>query len=94
MGVEGVNLDSVKANSKRARAAGFKGNLHGEGLQTALVAVHYLPKCFVGRLLGGLLVVSPKTGIVFEHREEVFGDHADRKTVMNEAIKLSQRSNL
>jgi hypothetical protein len=30
-----------------------------------------------GRLLGGLLVIGAgDSGIVFEHREKVFGDHA------------------
>jgi len=36
-----------------------------------------------GRLLGGVLVVGPNDmGILFEHREEVWGDHADVSEVV------------
>ena len=35
-----------------------------------------------GRLLGGLLIVSPEKGVIYEQREEWFGDHADVDEVL------------
>ena len=42
-----------------------------------------------GRILGRLLVVSEKKGIVFQYDEKEFGDHADLKDVLDAARKLA-----
>jgi len=66
LGLTGFFKPSVWANLNRAKKKGFEGNMQGEG-----------------RLLGGVLVVGPKdTGILYEHREEVWGDHADLEEVV------------
>lgn len=45
-----------------------------------------------GRLLGGVLVVGPaKTGVVFEHREKEFGDHANTKDVLDAVVRMTSR---
>jgi len=68
----------ARANVARAKKKGFSGNLRGEGL-----------------LLGGLIVVAPGDGgIVFEFREEMFGDHADPKQVLEVARKLAAAKGL
>jgi len=36
-----------------------------------------------GRLLGGLIVVDPKNGVIFQYAEKVFGDHANLDDVKN-----------
>ncbi|CAN0054188.1 unnamed protein product [Ectocarpus sp. 12 AP-2014] len=65
-GLSSLMKPSVINNAKRASAKGVKGNLKGEG-----------------RLLGGLLVVGGgDSGIAFEHREAVFGDHASMDAIM------------
>ncbi|CAB1119444.1 unnamed protein product [Ectocarpus sp. CCAP 1310/34] len=65
-GLSSLMKPSVISNAKRASAKGVKGNLKGEG-----------------RLLGGLLVVGGgDSGIAFEHREAVFGDHASMDAIM------------
>jgi len=70
LGVTGFLRPSVWQNINRAKAKNVEGNMEGEG-----------------RLLGGLLVIGPgDTGVLFEHREEVWGDHADREKVL-EACK-------
>ncbi|CAM9824519.1 unnamed protein product [Ectocarpus sp. 12 AP-2014] len=66
IGLSSLMKPSVINNAKRASAKGVKGNLKGEG-----------------RLLGGLLVVGGgDSGIAFEHREAVFGDHASMDAIM------------
>jgi len=41
-----------------------------------------------GRRLGGLLVVDGKGDVVFQHKEEVFGDHAKLDDVYAAAASL------
>ena len=41
-----------------------------------------------GRILGRLLVVSERQGIVFQYDEKEFGDHADVKDVLDAARQL------
>jgi len=66
LGLTGFLKPSVWKNVNRAKQKGFEGNMEGEG-----------------RLLGGVLVVGPNDmGILFEHREEVWGDHADVSEVV------------
>jgi len=61
LGISGFVRPSVWSNVNRAKGKGIEGNMQGEG-----------------RLLGGTLVVAPHDqGIVFEHREGVWGDHAE-----------------
>lgn len=61
LGLHGLLLPSVHANAKRAKSKNVEGNFKGEG-----------------RLLGGLLIVGKgDAGVLFEHREKVFGDHAE-----------------
>lgn len=40
--------------------------------------------------MGGLLVIAPDSSIVYEHREKVFGDHADLDDV-EAAVKSFQK---
>lgn len=55
----------VAQNAKRADEKGVKGNLKGEG-----------------KYLGGLWVVGPGgQGVVYQHYEEVWGDHAPLEEV-------------
>jgi len=73
LGFTGFFSPTVWSNIKRAKSKGVEGNMEGEG-----------------RLLGGLLVIGPgDKGVVFEHREEVWGDHADPNKVL-EAVKKLQ----
>ena len=65
------------SNFFRARGGGFSGNLEGEG-----------------RLLGGVFVVGPADqGVLFEHREKVWGDHADPKDVRAAVENIKTSSN-
>ncbi|CAN0374720.1 unnamed protein product, partial [Ascophyllum nodosum] len=57
---------SVIRNIARVQTRGVKGNFEGEG-----------------KLLGGLLVVGTgDSGVKFEHKEAVFGDHAKMEDIM------------
>jgi len=70
MGLSGFFRLSVWASFFRARGKDFQGNMKGEG-----------------RLLGGVYVIGPgDSGVLFEHRESEFGDHANLTDVM-EAVK-------
>ena len=42
-----------------------------------------------GRILGRLLVLSERKGIVFQYDEKEFGDHADLKDVLDAAKQLA-----
>ena len=42
-----------------------------------------------GRILGRLLVVSERKGIVFQYDEKEFGDHADLQDVLIAAKQLT-----
>jgi len=82
----GTLRPSVLSHYRDITKRGIKGNFEGEG-----------------RLMGGLLVLSPKpyvpegsqdkeeTNIVFEHREETFGDHSDPAKVLA-AVKQMMKS--
>lgn len=76
LGIIGMVLPSVIRNARRAKAKkGLKGNMEGEG-----------------RHLGGLLVMKAGDGgVVFQHNEAVFGDHADLADVLA-AAKVSTSS--
>eukprot|EP01101_Sappina_pedata_P013419 TRINITY_DN9684_c0_g1_i1.p1 TRINITY_DN9684_c0_g1~~TRINITY_DN9684_c0_g1_i1.p1 ORF type:complete len:215 (-),score=61.85 TRINITY_DN9684_c0_g1_i1:88-732(-) len=66
MGLTDLLRPSVWNNWLRAKAKGVYGNLEGEG-----------------RLLGGVLVVgAANQGILYQHREKVFGDHADLDDIL------------
>jgi hypothetical protein len=72
LGLHGLLLPSVWKNLKRAMSAGFKGDMKGEG-----------------RLLGGVLVIgSNNQGILYEHREAVWGDHADINKIKEACQKI------
>jgi len=59
-------------NVQRAKSKGVQGNMEGEG-----------------RLLGGLIVVGPNDqGVLFEYREEVWGDHAKLEDVLAACKKI------
>ena len=48
-----------------------------------------------GRLMGGLFVVgSADQGVLFEYREEAWGDHADFKDVRAAIEKIKTNSNV
>ena len=71
LGLHGLMYPSVIANAKRASSKNVQGNYKGEG-----------------RLLGGLLVIGKgDTGILFEHREKVFGDHASIEDILSACKK-------
>jgi len=75
LGFTGFLSPKVWGNLNRAKGKGFEGNMEGEG-----------------RLLGGLLVVGPgDQGVIFEYKEEVWGDHADLKDVL-EACKMMNKA--
>jgi len=70
MGVSGFVRLSVWASIFRARGKEIDGDMKGEG-----------------RLLGAVYVIGPgDSGVLFEHRESEFGDHANLTDVM-EAVK-------
>lgn len=57
------------------RARGVEGNMKGEG-----------------RLLGGVFLVGPReAGVVFEHRESEFGDHANTTEILESIRALSSK---
>jgi hypothetical protein len=67
---------SVWKNIFRARGKGLEGNLKGEG-----------------RLLGGLFLLGPgSTGILFEHKEKEFGDHASHEDVLAAVENFKSKS--
>ena len=75
MGASGFLRLSVWMAFFRARGKGIEGNMKGEG-----------------RLLGGVFVIGPgEEGVVFEHRESEFGDHANLTDIMD-AVKKMKRS--
>lgn len=64
---------SVWQSIMRASGKGIKNNLEGEG-----------------RLLGGLFVLGPgKQGILYEHREGEFGDHANMTNIIDALITMN-----
>ncbi|KAG5176576.1 peroxiredoxin-like protein [Tribonema minus] len=66
LGLKGLMYPSVIKNAQRAKGKGVEGNWEGEG-----------------RLLGGLLVVGKgDEGVLFEHREKAFGDHASMDDIL------------
>lgn len=70
MFLSGFLRPSVWLSIFRASQKGIPGNLEGEG-----------------RLLGGVFVIGPgEQGILMEHRESEFGDHANLTEIM-EAVK-------
>jgi len=74
LGLVGFFYPSVWKNLNRSSSKGVTGNLEGEG-----------------RLLGGVLVIgSNDRGIVYEHREKVWGDHADFQEVLNVCERLGK----
>jgi len=61
-------------NVWRSKKDGFEGNLKGEG-----------------RMLGGLFVIGPgDSGVLFEHHEGEFGDHANLTDVLQAVEKFSK----
>lgn len=75
MFLSGFVRPSVWLAGYRAYKKGVSGNLEGEG-----------------RLLGGLFVIGAgEQGILFEHRESEFGDHANLTAVMEAAQKISNK---
>jgi len=73
LGLTGFFMPSVWSNIQRAKAKGIEGNMEGEG-----------------KLLGGLLVVGPNDqGVLFVHREEVWGDHAKLEDVLEACRKIN-----
>lgn len=71
--MKGMFRASVWRNIKRSKAAGLEGNTKGEG-----------------RLLGGVYVLGPgERGVVYEHRESEWGDHADPEAVVAAAEALA-----
>jgi len=74
MGMSGFMRLSVWLSVFRARGKKMEGNMKGEG-----------------RLLGGVFVIGPNDdGIVFEHREAEFGDHANLTDIMSAVKKMRQ----
>lgn len=72
----GLIRPSVWMAAHRASKKNITGNLKGEG-----------------RLLGGLFVIGPgEQGILMEHRETEFGDHADLTQIM-EVVKKMKKEN-
>jgi len=60
LGGSGFLRPSVWRNVVRAKLSGVQGNSEGEG-----------------RLLGGVVVIGPgEQGVLYVHKEEVWGDHA------------------
>lgn len=75
MFLSGFVRASVWKSFFRAYQKGYEGNVKGEG-----------------RILGGVFVVGPgDEGILFEHRESEFGDHANTTEIL-EAVKRSKSS--
>lgn len=67
MFLSGFIRPSVWSSIFRAQGKGVEGNMKGEG-----------------RLLGGLFVLGPgDLGILLEHRESEFGDHANRTAILD-----------
>lgn len=63
---------SVWRSIFRARGKNIEGNMKGEG-----------------RLLGGVFVIGPQdTGVLLDHRESEFGDHANLTDIMNAVNKM------
>eukprot|EP00455_Lapot_gusevi_P027892 TRINITY_DN2963_c0_g3_i1.p1 TRINITY_DN2963_c0_g3~~TRINITY_DN2963_c0_g3_i1.p1 ORF type:complete len:224 (+),score=28.47 TRINITY_DN2963_c0_g3_i1:84-755(+) len=74
MGAWGFLSPSVWKNVMRAKQNKVAGNTEGEG-----------------RYLGGLLVLGPNDqGIIFEHKEKTWGDHAYLEDVMNACRKIKK----
>jgi len=72
--ISGFTSSKVWSNVDRAKSGGYKGNLKGEG-----------------RLLGGVLVIGKgQQGVLADFREEVWGDHADPKAVLEAAKKIGE----
>jgi len=73
MFLSGFIRPSIWMSFFRANKKGFEGNMAGEG-----------------RLLGGVFVVGPGgEGILYEHRESEWGDHANTTEIL-EAVKRSK----
>jgi len=73
MFLSGFVRPSVWMSIRRASQKGVDGNLKGEG-----------------RLLGGVFVIGPgEQGVLYEHREAEFGDHANTTAILD-AIKNIQ----
>jgi hypothetical protein len=67
MFLSGFIRPSVWSSIFRARGKGVEGNMKGEG-----------------RLLGGLFVVGAgDLGVLLEHRESEFGDHANTTSILD-----------
>jgi len=74
LGLTGFFKIDVWKNIFRAKQIGIEGNMKGEG-----------------RLLGGLLVIGPgDQGVIFEHREQVWGDHANLDDVLAACEKIRE----
>mmetsp|Transcript_21149 Transcript_21149/g.29644 ORF Transcript_21149/g.29644 Transcript_21149/m.29644 type:complete len:121 (-) Transcript_21149:215-577(-) len=72
--ISGFTSSRVWKNVDRAKNGGYKGNLKGEG-----------------RLLGGVLVVGKgDEGVLADFREEVWGDHADPKDILEACKKIGK----
>lgn len=73
MYLSGFIRPSVWMSGFRASNKGIKGNFKGEG-----------------RLLGGVFVVGPgEQGVMFEHRESEWGDHANLTDIMQAVQKMN-----
>ena len=65
--IKGLFSPSVWSSAIRAYRKGFSGNFKGEG-----------------RILGGLYVIGAgNKGIIFNHQETYFGDHASEDAILN-----------
>jgi len=74
MGMSGFLRLSVWTNIFRARGKQVEGNMKGEG-----------------RLLGGVFVIGPgNTGVLYEHRESEWGDHANLTDILNAVSSRKQ----
>lgn len=77
MGVSGFIRPSVWFSVFRAKGKNVEGNMKGEG-----------------RLLGGVYVIGPgDQGVILEHRESEFGDHANLSEIL-EAVEKMNKSKL
>lgn len=75
MFLSGFIRPSVWASGFRAHGKGIAGNFEGEG-----------------RLLGGVFVIGRgDTGVLLEHRESEFGDHANHTDIIT-AVQRGQPS--